>query len=731
MLLKKRYIFFIIFLFIFSSSFAQEQTTERTVIQSNKMDKDSNNIIKAIGDVEMKKGDQIFNADEVEYNQNTKIIKANSAVRAYDQKDNNIFFAEEAEITDDFVNGDFYNGIMVFKNGSTISSNHIKKIGDDFITQSKSNYAVCPTDIFDEDLTYEQLVKDLEKRKTPLFSLKSTKISTNTEEKVLRLWGTSVWVWKIPIFYIPYFKTGLAFEKEASGFGTPGVENTNHYGYGIYIPYRIKGERQKLVITPKIYQDGNYLANVKYSIDSKTKNKWKFKFNGDIANDNGQSKRLTNAYGISEEDSGDYRQWRGYASIEGFYSFNKLWLFEANAAIASDRYYLRDYYRNNLPYIQSNFKFSRVNMDDIMNFDYFEFSNLFYQELLEENPVQQAPRYAPVTDLNIQNTLFKNDLNNLFYKLKLNTTNLFRTVGIEYNRITFTPSINNTLKTKFGIINTNINLRSDVYILNEVGMKRDEIYNGTESRILPELNIEWRKSFTSKYFTFQPILKYSGSPNSESFEDKIPNEDSKPQILSFENIFSSNRFIGYDREEYGNRISYGFEGMLFNNFTFGIAQGYRDNIDDNINKYIIGFEENVSDYVGYASLVLNDVFNIGYRFLSDRNDFKLKKNEISLNFDLDNINFYIGYTDMEPNILYDRKQKQINTGVQFTFLKKWTIVASGVVDLKNDNRFIDSKIALIYDGGCTRWELRYTNYNPLSQTDRNTSLDFNFTIKFM
>ncbi len=729
--MRKRFFYFILLVLIINVSYAGEETKERTVIKSDTINKEKNDIIRAIGDVEMKRGNTVVSAEEVEYHQNEKIIKANSAVRAYDEKDNNIFFSNNAEITDDFEKGNFYNGVIVFENGSTIESEHIVKNGDYITTETTSNYSVCPTDLFDENLTYEELIKNLENRKTPLFSLRSLKTSANMEKEVLKLWGTTVWLWKIPIFYIPYFDTGFIFKRSANGFGTPGVENNNHYGYGVFIPYNIRTDRQKITITPKVYQDGNYLANVKYSLGSKEPNKWKINFGGDITNDNGQSKDLTNEFGITEEDSGDYKQWRGYASLNGFYTFNYLWNFEANSAIVSDRYYLRDYYRNNLAYIQSNFKFSRVNMIDIMNFNYFEFSNLFYQELLEENQVQQAPRYAPVTNLNLQNTIFKNDYNNIYYKLNLNTTNLFRTIGIEYNRATFTPSINNTFKTKFGILNTNLNLRSDVYILNEVGMKRNEIYNGTESRIIPELNVEWRKSFIMKHFTFQPILKYSGSPNMESFEKDIPNEDSKTQILSFENIFSNNRFVGYDREEYGNRITYGFQGTLFNRLSFGIAQGYRDNIDNNINKQIIGFENNVSDYVGYISLVVNDMFDINYRFLSDKDNFNMKKNELSLGFNINNLGMYFGYVDMDPNILYPTKQRQINSGIDFTFLKNWKIVASGILDLENDNRFIESRASLIYDGGCTRWELRYTNYNPLSETDRNTSIDFSFTVKFM
>ena len=693
------------------------------------MNKGKDNIIRAIGDVEIKKGDKIFNANEVEYNQETKIIKANSNVRVFNKKEDNIFFSKTAEMTDDFSQADFYNGVIVFKNGSTITSSHITKINESRLLIDESDYSVCPTDRFDENLTYEQIMSELEKEKTPLFRLKSSTVHADPEKKQLLLWGTSVWFWKIPIFYIPYLKTGLAFQETLNGFDTPGLENTSHYGYGLYIPYKITTKQQKIVLTPKIYQKGNYQLNTKYRAKSLDSDKWAINLHGDITNDKGASKQLTNAYGITELGEGDYKKWRGYASLNGYYNFNELWTFDINSAIASDRYYLRDYYRNGLSYIESNLRFTRIDMDNKDNFNYFQFSNLFYQELLEENLVYNAPRYAPVINLNLQNSIFKNNYNNLFYKIRLNTTNLYRQTGVEYNRITITPSLNNTLNTSFGTINADLELRGDLYVLNEVKYKPKK-YNGVESRLLPQINIEWRKVLTSQNITFQPIIKYSGSINSESLEKKVPNEDSMPQGISFENIFSNNRFVGYDRQEFGNRITYGFEGTLFDNIGFGLAQGYRDNIRENEQR-LIGFEENISDIVGYFSFILNNYFDINYRFLTDKNNFNFKKNEIGINFDIDWFSAYAIYIDMDKNFLYEERQKQINSGFMLTIFKKWKFALSGILDIENDNRLLETKAGLIYDGGCTTWDLTYSRYNPLSETDKNTSISFNFSIKFL
>lgn len=700
---------------------------DKTVIKADHLNKENRDTIRAVGDVEIINGNRIINANEVEYNQTTKEIKANSAVKVRDTAEDQMFFSKTANMTDDLMKADFDDGILLFKNGSSIRSSHITKIGKSDIKLKKTRYSICPTNLYDTDMTYEEIMAKLDKKKTPLFSLRSSKATANTEKKFLKFWGTSVWIWKIPIFYIPYFKTGMAFDNDVNGFEVPGIESNSNYGYSIYMPYNFVTKRQKLKITPRVYFKGNYSLAGEYDIKS-LENRWRVNFKGDVVNDNGHSKKFKNAYDITEVEEGVYKKWRGYAALKGFYDITDTWTFDFNSAIASDQYYLRDYFRDGQQYIESNFRINRVNLGKPMDFNYFQFSNLFYQDLLEDDSNYNLPRYAPITDTNIQNTIHRNKMNNLFYNVKLNTTSLFRKNGVEYNRFTLTPKLNNTFNSKFGTITSNFELRGDLYLLNEVGGNRSNQYRDTSTRILPQFNIEWRKSFASANFLFQPIIKYSVSPNSRGFEEKIPNEDSVPYGISFENIFSNNRFIGYDRQEFGNRLTYGFQSTLFNRLNIGIAQGYRDIIDDNYR--LIGFENNLSDYVGYVSYIINDNFDLYYRFLTDRENFNFKKNEVALNFNSKYFGVFTSFVDLDKDFLYNTRQQQLGFGAYFTIFKKWTIAGSAILDIQNNYRFLESRASLTYDGGCTRWGISFRNYNPLTSTTKSTSVDFNFTIKF-
>lgn len=719
---------FILFLLLLINIIYAKDKEETTVIKSNKLNKKEKDVIVAIGNVEIQRGDHVLNAEEVEYNQTTKKIKSNSNVKVYNMKDDSMFFSKTAIIDDDLINATFYDGLMIFKDGSSILSPHMSRENKSIINMDNTEYRVCPTNIYNEKLTYEEAIKELEEQKTPLFSLKSYKATANTDDKTLKLVGTSFWFWKIPFFFVPYLNTSYDYTSDVNGFGTPKLESNSHYGYGISIPYRIRTQNQMFRITPKVYTDGNFLTNIKYNINS-NENKWGFGFEGDIANDNGQSKDLTNAYGITELDEGDYKKWRGFFASNGFLNINDIWKINYDGKIASDKYYLRDYYNDNSEYIQSYINLTRVNLDELYDFNTFEFTNLFYQDLLEDNDINN-PRYAPVSNLNIQDYIFKNDNSNLIYKVQTNTTNLFRVHGLQYNRFTLMPSINYMINNNIlGTINSNLQLIGDSYFFNNLKyISNAENYSKNENILTPQFNFEWRKSFIFGDILIQPIVKYSASPNTNVFENKVINEDVEYHILSFENIFSNNRYFGYDRREVGNRISYGFEG-IFNNFTFGLAQGYKDNMSGS--EYLIGFNDNFSDYVGYASYIFNNNLDVYYKFLLDKENLDLKAEELTTNLNFKYINLYLTYTNIRSTIYELEAQKQISSGILLSLYNNWKIELGGIIDLEANNRLLESNMGLIYDGSCTRWEIVYSNSNPLTETDKSTSINFNFVIKFL
>lgn len=697
--------------------------SETTTLKAKKVENiDDGNVIIAIDNVEAVRGGITLKANKIVYDKAAQEIKTESEVVIKDTEKKNLFLSERAKVSDDLKKATFYNGGIVFENGSHMLSPYIQRFEDKNFQLFDVKYFSCPSDAFNMDMTYNEIMNTIDSKKSHLFSVTSHEINSDIAQEKIELRGSVVWLWKIPVFYLPYIKSKYIFDKDANGFRFPGIEKSSYYGYGVYLPYYYKTTTQSIRLAPKIYQRGNYLLNAKYSNFRDIENEL-FHFEGDITNDNNQSKNLSNAYGLTEENEG-YKQWRGYGKIDGYKNFSDVWHFDYLGYIASDRYYLRDYTRENPNYFESNFSLSAVNNENPKSFNYMIFDNLFYQDLLEKSVYKNA-RYAPTLNIKNQNIIYKSKSNNLFYDIKGNATGLYRANGLNYNRATIKPSINNTYNNRYlGTINANLNLKGEVYLLNNT---LDD--DGDFSRVVPEFDLEYRKTLSLGRFYIQPIVKYTVSPNSKSFEENIPNEDSRFSELSFINIFSTNRFNGHDRTEYGNRISYGFESG-YENISFGIAQGHRD-VKYDSDQEIIGFEENLSDYVGYASYNISNNLDLYYRFRLNRNDFSAEFNEIDLNFNYKNLAFYGGYIYMKPNFLYYEKQNQVNFGGNIWLYNRWNFNFGAILDVQNGGRFLEKRIGLDYDGGCTMWSISYSDYKPLTKTERSTSWNFSFQLKFL
>ena len=88
--------------------------------------------------------------------------------------------------------------------------------------------------------------------------------------------------------------------------------------------------------------------------------------------------------------------------------------------------------------------------------------------------------------------------------------------------------------------------------------------------------------------------------------------DSNKSELSENNIFQPNRFSGIDFHDYGTRVSYGINSSLMSNHiyvdTFLGQLLHKNNVSEGGN----------SEYVGNATIDLEDNFEVFYRFRRDK-----------------------------------------------------------------------------------------------------------------
>ena len=186
---------------------------------------------------------------------------------------------------------------------------------------------------------------------------------------------------------------------------------------------------------------------------------------------------------------------------------------------------------------------------------------------------------------------------------------------------------------------------------------------------------------------FTPRIQIVAEPKIKNLE--LPNEDSRAVDLDDSNLFSLNRFAGYDRWEDSSRVTYGAEwaldapGLSINSV---IGQSYRLSERPSILPDGTGLSDRFSDIVGRVEVRFRDFVSLTHRFRLDKDNFAVRRNEIDATIGSRQTYALLGYLRLNRDItsvedLQDREEARVAGRVQFA--KFWSAFGSAVVDLTN------------------------------------------------
>ncbi len=146
-------------------------------------------------------------------------------------------------------------------------------------------------------------------------------------------------------------------------------------------------------------------------------------------------------------------------------------------------------------------------------------------------------------------------------------------------------------------------------------------------RVMPTVGLEYRYPFINVQpwgtTTIEPIAQVIIRPN-EPYAGKLPNEDAQSFNFDTSNLFSVDKFSGYDRVEGGGRANAGVQAttqfdhggtvtavfgqsyQLFGLNSFAVADVTNTALDS-------GLDKSVSDYVGSLSYSPNRTYTFSTR----------------------------------------------------------------------------------------------------------------------
>lgn len=685
------------------------------LVQANEVDYDYNNTrVSAVGNVQIFYNGTSLQADRVVYDQKTKRLHAEGNVRLEDA-DGKITYANILDLSDDYRDG-FVDSLRVDTPDQT-------RMAASRAERTKGNYTVFQNGVY----TACAPCRDNPK-KPPLWQVKGARVIHDQGEKMLYFEDARLEFFGMPIAYLPYFSTPDPTVKRKTGFLMPGFMSSSGVGYGMDIPfYWAIAPDYDMTFTPRITTRQGVMLQTE--------------FRQRLANGSYQVR----LYGINQLDPDafivngvkqpGYRDLRGGVATNGQFALNDRWVWGWDGVALSDYRFLYDYRLGQYADPLNSFltlpteATSQVYLTGVGNRSYFDARAIYY--LSFSGNQSQVPVVAPVVDYS---NVFNRPILGGEVSYKTNFTSLtrdkvaFDPIGAlgcglvndpalmrqnclmrgmpgTYSRLSAEAQWRRSFTDPIGQIWTPFaSIRADAInasILDQPGVS-SYLPPGdiNDVRLMPTLGFEYRYPFINVQpwgtTTIEPIAQVILRPN-EQYAGRLPNEDAQSMVFDTSNLFSVDKFSGYDRVEGGGRANVGVQAtaqfdhggavkamfgqsyQLFGLNSFAVA----DVTNTAVNS---GLENTRSDYVASIAYAPNSTYNLSTRARFDEATGAVERFEAEgrASFDRWSVSVLYGDYAPQPELGYLTRRAGILGSGSVKVASNWVMTGAARWDLETD-----------------------------------------------
>ncbi len=552
------------------------------LIQATEVNYDYNNSrVSAVGNVQMFYNGTGVEADRIVYDQKTKRLQAQGNVRMTDA-DGKITYANEIDLSDDYRDG-FVDSLRVdTANETRIAASRAERTAGNYNVFQNGVYTACAP------------CRD-DPKKPPLWQVKGARIIHDQVDKMLYFENAQLEFFGVPLAYLPYFSTPDPTVQRKTGFLMPMLTSNSNFGTAVEVPfYWALSPSYDLTLSPRITTTQGLLMQ------------------GEFRQRLMDGAYQIRAYGIDQLHQSTFagqpgdRALRGGVETKGQFAINDKWVWGWDAVALSDKTFLLDYrlsqYKDAFGSFlaPSNEAISQIYLTGVGNRSYFDARTIYYLGFAAADVQSQIPIVHPVADYS---NVFDRSILGGEFSYKTNLTSLSRqtaafdpvttiasnngwclptsadpTVKIPancllrgipgtYTRGTLEAAWRRSFTDPIGEIWTPFaSIRADAIdssISNQPGVS-NYIQTGDMQalRVMPTVGLEYRYPFINVQpwgtTTIEPIAQVIIRPN-ESYAGKLPNEDAQSMIFDASNLFSVDKFSGYDRVEGGGRANVGVQ----------------------------------------------------------------------------------------------------------------------------------------------------------------------------
>ena len=659
----------IIFVILINNQSNAQQSVN--IYADNIISKDSGSKIEAIGDATIINNDGTkIRADKIIYENDLQRSQGGGNVVINDVE-KNTFFLDRFKSEDKLKKIVGESVSIRLNDGSRIVSSNITK-NEDLTILSDAEYTPCKKE--------EYLIKDC-----PGWKLKSKKIYQDNSKKTIYYDHAKIYLFNIPVIYLPYFSHPDPSVNKRTGFLMPTIQTDKNLGDKFSIPFFFDIDKNKdLTFTPNFQSQANNFFNIDY--------------------------RHLNNLGYFEleasiDDNEDNKGTRNHLFFDANIK-NNVGEIKATLKTSNNDTYMRKNKINQLTVLESGVSFEKNDINS-----HFSLITSSYKHLTIEETNQWEYVYPKVVynidDLKLElidgdfsllnNFTFQKNLNDSYHttiasKLNWNLNKIDNSSGLVFNNESFIKVVS--------LSEDNKNLKDDETI---------RFYPQLSSKITYPLFNETK----STNQTLTPIVMPILAPyNNYSEHESITNS----------NIFSANRSSSIIKSESGPRINYGLEWFMEykNDFDIKITTGQ----SLRFNKRKEDTSNEISDYYVSTNLIFENDKYFNNSIIIDRKNLDVKTNNANLLLIYDKFKIGVDYDYNSGK--YFTASEQIRLSNSFEFIDNFKFNFTGAKDI-DTNKNIGYQYGVLYENDCIGIDLNY--YRDQTQ-DRDIfrSEGYSFTI---
>jgi len=639
-------------------------------------------VVTASGNVEIAQGDRVLLADTISYNQRTDVVTASGNISLLEPT-GDVVFANFVELSGDLREGFVRDIRVLLSDHSRLAAASGRRSGGNKTLFRRAVYSPCELCREDPD-------------RPPLWQIKAYQVEHDQEAGLIKYRDAWMEIFGVPVFYTPYFQHPDPTVKRKSGFLSPTVGVSEVLGTTYQQPYYWSiGPDRDATIAPIITGKQGIVFAGEYR---------ELFPNGRI------NLRGSGTFADREEDDGTIKDnaARGHIDSTARFDINDSWRAGIDAQRASDDTYLRIYNFSNDRTLTS-----RAFAEGFNGRNYLSVNSYIFQGLRATDIDSESPIILPQIDYNF---VGEPGLAGGRYSFDGNFMVLARREGRESRRISTALGWELPYTGPAGdIYKLTANIRGDGYWVQGVDPRSDEVNpsgptaNEVTGRLFPQLAVEWRYPWVRHDGTMnqviEPIAQAVVAPTGVN-PNEIPNEDSLDFEFDDTNLFSLNRFPGFDRVDPGSRVDYGLKYTVTGDgggYTSAfVGQSYRFD-DQGVIPAGSGLEDNFSDIVGRIQVKPTHELDLLYRFRLDKDHLSVRRNELDVRAGPPALNLDLSYISINSGLksegLDDRQE--LNWTVNSRLTRFWSAFGGQRIDL-NAGDTLKSRIGLTYQCDCFR-----------------------------